>query len=194
MWPALLQLVHGLDQADEADREVAFERVAALAREQPEEFVNAVEEAPLGQGSPLFWIYEAIARDSEGWESFIGSEVTRVLDAMPGSRSPHSLYVTVGGFALLRSASARQAVTAAALSRAASLSPPVRRAVVNLLGDYAEPEDRNAWAVLRRYRDDPDWRVRVEAFQILNEDRKRPLLEGVGVLDRLRQKCARPTW
>lgn len=194
MWPRLFELTRDLDQAEEAEREAAFQEITALARKQPEAFASAVKEGPLGQGSLLFWIYEAIARDSEGWDSFIGSEVSRVLLAMPEGRSAFPFYLTLGGFAPLRSASARHAVTAAALVHSESPSWSVRLAVANIIGDFAEPENQRAGSVLREYCRDPNWRVRVEAAQILNEDDGRPHLEGIRLLDRLRAKYARPTW
>ena len=193
MWPSLLELVHDLDRADEAQCGVALEQVLALAHERPKEFASAVREVPLETGSPLFWIYEAISLHPEGWESFIESEVSRALEAVSKKRFAWPLYFVLGGLTFPATASARKALTDLAISYSASPSRSVRRFVVNLLGDNAEPNDQGALSVLRRYRHDPDWRVRVEAAMVLNEDRSRPFLEGVGVLDRLRKKFASPT-
>ena len=183
---SLARLAEALDEASDEERDEVIEKIIQLANIDRARFVAAVRALPITPLSPLFWFYEATAKDASNWEVFIVEEVNRLLNVLDETNFGSDLLTTLGAFGAIKDRSVRLAVTRTILAQSASPSARVRRAVAILLGDFSEPSNQEATEVLKAYASDSDWRVRVYALQTLNEDRGRPLNEGVRLSDRLR--------
>ena len=183
---SLAELAEALDNASDEERSRAVGEIIRLGNEDPTAFTSAVRGLPVVRHSPLFWYYEAIAKDASNWKTFIVEEVNRLLEKMDEIDFGSDLLLTLEALGAARDEAVRLAVTQAVIARSTSPSAKVRRAVADLLAEFAEPEDWEAARVFEAYASDPDWRVRVLARQTVNEDHGRPLNDGISFADRLR--------
>lgn len=183
---SLAELAETLDNSSDEDRNRAIAEVIRIGREHPSAFTSAIRGLPVVRLSPLFWYYEAIAKDASNWKDFIVAEVNRLLDAMDQVDFGSDLLLTLNALGATPDKAVRSTVVRALIARSHSPSAKVRRAVADLLAEFAEPEDRDATRVLKTYTSDPDWRVRVFAQQIINADNGRPLNAAISLVDRFR--------
>jgi hypothetical protein len=171
----LYQYLQEIDEATSLDDEDAIQdKILELARNDPEQFVEVVQNLPVDDTWPLHDIYEALSLDAAAWAEFYISEIDRLVDLARSDPEPARILSPLDEYFVLTFDDDLMELQGALLQKfyenCDDENEAIRRKCVVLLGDFAGRKDFKALYKLERLAaKDPDWRIRYLAFEALDD-------------------------
>jgi hypothetical protein len=171
----LYQYLQEIDEATSLDDEDAIQdKILELARNDPEQFVEVVQNLPVDEIWSLHDIYEALSLDAAAWAEFYISEIDRLVDLARSDPEPARILSPLDEYFVLTFDDDLMELQGALLQKfyenCDDENEAIRRKCVVLLGDFAGRKDFKALYKLERLAaKDPDWRIRYLAFEALDD-------------------------
>ncbi len=171
----LYQYLQEINEATSLDDEEAIQdKILELARNDPEQFVEVVQNLPVDETWSLHFIYEALSWDGAAWAEFFISEIDRLVDLARSDPNPAHILSPLDEYFVLTLDDDLKELQGALLQKFYEKCDDeieaIRRKCVVLMGDFAGRKDFKALYKLERVAaKDPDWRIRYLAFEALDD-------------------------